>query len=233
MTHERSSFLWALLSPIQKIQFPWRFLNHSLFLFSLSLAFLPPLLKKNLPKLGYIFIPLIALSVILLNYKDFFPVTFGPITDAQKFSGTAWNNQITSGIYDYLPKTASTAAKTKAKEIIDEVDPINTDYQLLSFQKGTDWTFFNLKNESSAKFTLATLYFPNFQLFDNQVPLDFKVEALLGRITINLEPGTHQIYLKLYNTPIRSISNYISLFAWIFTLVFFIKKLWKTTKSKK
>lgn len=233
MTHERSSFLWALLSPIQKIQFPWRFLNHSLFLFSLSLAFLPALLKKNLPKLGYIFIPLIALAVILLNYKDFFPVTFGPITDAQKFSGTAWNNQITSGIYDYLPKTASTAAKTKAKEIIDEVDPINTDYQLLSFQKGTDWALFNLKNESNAKFTLATLYFPNFQLFDNQVPLDFKVEPLLGRITINLEPGIHQIYLKLYNTPIRSISNYVSLLAWIFILVFFIKKLWKTTKLKK
>jgi len=233
LTHERSSFIWSILSPIQKIQFPWRFLNHSLFLFSLSLAFLPALLKKILPKLGLIIIFFISLSIVLLNYKNFFPVTFGPITDAQKFSGLAWNNQITSGIYDYLPKTASTAAKSKAADIIDEVEPSSTDYQLLSFQKGSDWQLFNLRNETAAKFTLATLYFPNFQLFDNQQPLNFEVEPLLGRITINLAPGVHQIYLRLFDTPIRAFSNYLSFFAWIFIFVYFIKKIWKAKKSIK
>jgi hypothetical protein len=233
LTHERSSFVWAILSPIQKIQFPWRFLNHSLFLFSLSFAFLPLLAKKMSPKLGYTVIPIIVLAVVTLNYKYFFPVTFGPITDEQKFSGLAWNNQITSGIYDYLPKTASTAAKAKAKEIIDSVDPSTTEYQLVNYQKGTDWWLFNLKNETPAKFTLSALYFPNFLLFDNQQPLKFEVEPLLGRITVDLEPGTHQIYLKLYNTPIRSISNCISLLAWIFTFVYFIQRLWKTKRLKK
>lgn len=233
LTHERFSFLWSLMSPIQKIQFPWRFLNHSLFLFSLSLAFFPSLIEKILPKIGKIIIPFLVAAIILLNYKLYFPVTFGPITDEQKFSGVAWNNQITSGIYDYLPKTASTAAKTKAAEIIDAVDPTNTDYQVFGLQKGTDWTLFNLQNETQAKFTLASLYFPNFLLFDNQQPLEFEVEPQLGRIVINLEPGKHQIYLKLYDTPIRSISNYISLFAWIFTLVYFIKRIWKIKKSKK
>lgn len=233
MAHERSSFLWALLSPVQKIQFPWRFLNHSLFLFSLSLAFLPLILKKLLPKLVYILIPILSISLVLLNYKYFFPVTFGPITDDQKFSGLAWNNQITSGIYDYLPKTASTAAKTKAADIIDSVEPSSTEYQLSSFQKGTDWTLFNLQNETSAKFTLASLYFPNFQLLDNQQPLNFDIEPLLGRITINLQPGTHQIYLKLTNTPIRFFANYLSLLAWIFVIVYFLQKIWKTKKLKK
>jgi hypothetical protein len=233
LTHERSSFLWFILSPIQKIQFPWRFLNHSLFLFSLSLAFLPQLLKKVFPKIAYVLIPIIAIAVVLLNYKYFFPVTFGPITDAQKFSGLAWNNQITSGIYDYLPKTASTAAKTKAAEIIDAVEPSSTEYQLMGFQKGTDWWLFNLQNETSAKFTLAALYFPNFELFDNQQPLNFDVEPTLGRITIDLMPGTHQIYLKLYDTPIRSVGNYLSLLSWIFVIIYFSKKIWKTKKLTK
>ncbi|MFA5024888.1 MAG: hypothetical protein WC503_00065 [Candidatus Shapirobacteria bacterium] len=233
MTHERFSFLWTILSPIQKIQFPWRFLNHSLFLFSLSLAFLPALLRKVFSKKVLIFIPILIVAVILLNYKYFFPVTFGPITDDQKFSGVAWNNQITSGIYDYLPKTASTAAKIKAADIIDAVEPSNAEYQLISFQKGTNWWLFNLQNETPAEFTLASLYFPNFQLFDNQQPLDFGVEPQLGRITINLAPGFHQIYLKLYDTPIRSIGNYLSLFAWIFVIVYFIQKVWKTWKLKK
>jgi len=233
MTHERFSFLWTLLFPIQKIQFPWRFLNHSLFLFSLSLAFLPALLKNISRKFGYIVIPFVVVALILLNYKYFFPVTFGPITDEQKFSGLAWNNQITSGIYDYLPKTASIAAKIKAADIIDQVSPPSTEYQLLGFQKGTDWWLFNLKNETPAKFTLASLYFPNFELIDNQEPLIYDVEPTLGRITINLESGLHQIYLKFNNTPVRSISNYLSLFAWIFIIVYFLKKLWNICKLKK
>ncbi|KKQ31595.1 MAG: hypothetical protein US68_C0002G0022 [Candidatus Shapirobacteria bacterium GW2011_GWE1_38_10] len=233
LAHERSTFVWSIISPIQKIQFPWRFLNHSLFLFSLSLAFLPRLLKKYLSKFVYIVIPFLALAIVLLNYKYFFPVTFGPITDEQKFSGLAWNNQITSGIYDYLPKTASTAAKTKAAEIIDAVEPASTEYQLTGYQKGTDWWLFNLQNETPAKFTLAALYFPKFELFDNQQPLAFGIEPVLGRITIDLVPGTHQIYLKLFNTPIRIVGNYLSLFAWIFVFVYFFRKIWKSKKSIK
>ena len=233
LTHERSAFIWSLLSPIQKIQFPWRFLSHSVFLFSLSLAFLPIIIKKISPKIGYIVIPFICIAVLLLNYKYFFPVTFGPITDEQKFSGLAWNNQITSGIYDYLPKTASTAAKVKAAEYIDSVNPSNTEYKVLPSQKGTDWWLLNLQNENPATFTLAALYFPNFLIFDNQQPLNFAIEPELGRITVKLEPGLHQIYLKLYDTPIRSVGNYLSLFAWIFVLVYFSQKLWKIMKSKK
>lgn len=232
MVHERSSFLWQILSPIQKIQFPWRFLNHSLFLFSLSIAFLPQIFKKIFSKLSILFVFMISLILLLLNYKSFFPVTFGPITDSQKFSGVAWNNQITSGIYDYLPKTASTAAKSIAANIIDNVSPDTAKYQLISYQKGTDWWLFNLQNETPAKFTLAILSFPDFKLYDNQQELKYETEPELGRITINLDPGLHQIYLKLFNTPIRSIGNYISLFAWIFVIAYFTQKLWKTKKLK-
>lgn len=230
MTHEKSTFLWQILSPIQKIQFPWRFLNHALFLFSLSLAFLPLAVSKLNKQIKTIVLVFVSLALITTNYKYFFPVTFGPITDAQKFSGQAWTNQITSGIYDYLPKTASTAAKSIAKDIIDEVSPSNTEYQLQNYQKGTDWSIFNLKNETPAKFTLATLYFPNFEIYDNQQKIDYTIEAVLGRIVLNLNPGQHQIYLKFTDTPIRYYSNYISLFSWIFVSVYFIFKLWKKRK---
>ncbi len=233
LTHERFSFLWLLLKPIQKIQFPWRFLNHALFFMSLSIAFLPKILNKIYPKLIYSLLPILSLAVVLLNYKYFFPVSFGPITDEQKFSGLSWTNQITSGIYDYLPNTASTAAKFKAADIIDKVEPSTTEYQLLSWQKGTDWWLFNLQSETPAKFTLASLYFPNFKILDNQQELKYEIEPELGRITVDLDPGYHQIYLKFFDTPIRTFSNYLSLFAWIFMMIFFISKLWKTKKFKK
>lgn len=233
MTHEKSTILWKYLAIVQKIQFPWRFLNHSLFFFSLSLAFLPQIFKKMFPKISLLPVIILALALVSLNYKYFFPVTFGPITDSQKFSGLAWTNQITSGIYDYLPKTASTAAKVSAKELIDEVEPASTEYHILSQQKGSDWRLFNLKNETAAKFTLAQLYFPNYQVFDNAQPQKFEIEPLLGRITLNLEPGYHQIFLKFTNTPIRTFSNYLSLSAWIFVILFIVSALWNIRKSKK
>lgn len=231
MTHERFAFLWTILAPIQKIQFPWRFLNHTLFLFSLSLAFLPTIINQIRSKLIYFIAPSLALILLLLNYKNFFPVSYGPLTDEIKFSGQAWTNQITSGIYDYLPKTASTAAKSAAKDIIDEVTPANTEYELLGWQKGTDWQLFNLKNETQATFTLSTLYFPNFRLINNGQEQAYGVEPELGRITVDLPPGQHQIYLKFHNTPIRTLGNLISLFSWIFVSISLLTRPWKKRTS--
>jgi hypothetical protein len=38
MAHNKSTFIWLLFPIIQKVQFPWRFLGHSAFLFSFSIA---------------------------------------------------------------------------------------------------------------------------------------------------------------------------------------------------
>lgn len=230
MAHERSAFLWLWLKPIQKIQFPWRFLNHSLFLFSLAFAFIPRAWATFSQKTLNLLAPLLGVVIVLLNYKFFFPVVFGPLTIQEKFSGLAWTNQVTSGIYDYLPKTASTAAKTAAKTIIDEVDPPKTDYELLSYEKGSDWWLFNLKNGTPARFTLASLYFPNFEVTDNFKPLTLSVEPLLGRIVLELPSGEHQLYLKLQNTPIRNLGNSLSLFSWILLNLYFIRSLWLKLK---
>jgi len=227
MAHERSTPLWMLFKPIQNVQFPWRFLNPAVFILSLSSAYFIQAIKR--PSISYILIAFIILN----NFIYFYPIQSGPITDYQKFTGESWRLLTTASIYDYLPKTASTAAKSKAANIIDQVEPTDTEYQVLSYQKGTDWWLFNLKNETTAKFTISSLYFPNFRLFDNGQEIKYQVEPLLGRITLRLEPGFHQIYLKLYNTSIRSFSNYLSLAAWLFALVYFVQKLWKSKKSKK
>jgi len=77
MTHNKSTFIWLLLPTIQKIQFPWRFLNHSVFLFSLSVGGLVMILKTLIPK--KIQVGIISLIVVLLItlYKDkFYPFVF-------------------------------------------------------------------------------------------------------------------------------------------------------------
>jgi len=227
MTHERSAFIWSLLPIIQKIQFPWRFLNHTAFLFSLSVAALPATLAYFIktPQLKNSIVAAVIFALIIVNKNYFIPLTSGPITDEQKLSGQSWVYQITSGIYDYLPKTARIAPQSAAKEYIDQINP-DSDYKLTGQKKGTDWMFFNLKLTQDSTVTLSNLAYPGFTLYNYGQKIDYQIEPELGRITVNLPSGDHQLYLKLENTPTRSIANTISLIAWASLLVLLLKKLW-------
>lgn len=234
MTHNKSTFIWLLFPIIQKIQFPWRFLNHSAFLSSLSVGGLVWILKEKLPKkIITLIILLIASLTILLNLNYFTPIKYGPMTDEEKFSGKAWTNQITSGIYDYLPKTARIAALGPAKEFVDEVSPAEVSYQITDGKKGTDWSFFNITLNQPAKVTIAQLAFPDFEIIDNGKKIDYQIEPEFGRLVVDLSAGDHQISVNFVDTPIRTASNYISLIAWVAVLLLISKPLWKRLISSK
>ncbi len=230
LTHEQSSFLWRLFPPLQKAQFPWRFLTVSTFFFSFPIAFLPEILKKQKPlikKLTYITTLFILIS---LNLSYFKPGASGPITDEQKFSGRAWMLQQTSGIYDYLPRWAYIAARAEAGDLIDE---IKGEVEIQNKKKGTDWFSFDAKvKDSEAKLTLAQLYFPNFKIYDQEDELAFDIESELGRMVLKLPPGDYQIRVQMEDTPVRTASNLITLFS-IGLLVYFFKKTCPKSQKKK
>ncbi len=238
LTHERSAFFWLIFTPIQKIQFPWRFLNHTIFLLSLSVGALTLYLSDKTKKLKIVkttTISILVIAVILLNLKYFTPLEYGPLTDEQKFSGKAWINLVTSGIYDYLPKTAEIAPQHAANFPIDEQQPADS-VEVLSSKHGTDWFLVNLDVKQDTSITLAQLYFPNFRIEVDNTDYPFEVEPKMGRMTLSLPPGNHQLYAKLHNTPIRTIGNIISLSAWTFLIVYLLSNLWikpKRSTSKK
>jgi len=228
MTHEKSTFLWLIFKEIQKVQFPWRFLNHSAFLLSLAIGILPYVLNKLFSQKNSIIISISILIILFItNISHFYPITSGPITDNQKFSGENWTRQITSSIYDYLPKTASTAPKSAAKPYIDNINPQKALISLYGEKKGTDWLFFNLFLNQDASIIISQLAFPNFEITDKGKKINYQIEPELGRMVVNLKSGDHQIYIKLKNTPIRNVSNYISLFAWLGLIMYLLKPLWK------
>jgi len=234
MTHNKSTFIWLLFPIIQKIQFPWRFLNHSVFLFSLSIGGLIMVLPSFVSqKVKISFISLIIILLFALNISHFTPIHYGPITDDQKFSGKAWTNQITSGIYDYLPKTARIAAQRAANPFVDEISPTNSIYQLNDQKQGTDWMFFTINLNQSSQITLSQLAFPKFVVTDNGKDINYQIEPEFGRLVIDLSAGNHQIFVKFTNTPIRTISNYLSLIFWLIILFIFSKPLWKRLILKK
>lgn len=233
ITHEKSTFLWIIFSPIQKIQFPWRLLNPAIFLLSLSIGILPLIFKKIFePKIIKPVIGVIIFALILININYFHPISNNSLTDSEKFSGTNWEQQISSGINDYLPITTTTTPDKVAEDFIDEINPISK-YEITGGKKGTDWTFFNLFLEKDTTITISTIAFPNFEINDNNQKISYKIEPKLGRMTVDLKAGDHQIYIKLKNTPVRTISNYISLVAWIFVIGYLSLPLWNKLTLKK
>jgi hypothetical protein len=206
LTHQRSDFIWTILTPLQKVQFPWRLLNPSVFYLSLSVGWvvlqIPTKKYKSIFAAGFIFL------LFALNITKFYPVTHGPITDAQKFSGLAWTNQITSGIYDYLPKTSPKAPNRPPQGIIDVP---NSAVTLTSFRQGTDWGIINLSATSPTTLTLGLLSFTGLSFWDFGSPLYYVPDTVFGRPQLKITAGNHQIYYHYQDPPLRTISNILSL----------------------
>ncbi len=227
MAHEHSTFIWKLIPEIQKIQFPWRFLNLTTFFTSLTVGSVAIILKNKYTNLLCF---LLSGLVVLANLPHFYPVTYGPITDSQKFSGVAWTNQVTGGIYDYLPNTASTAPKSPAPLFVDQIIPSTSTYSISGAKKGTDWLFMNLTLNQNSTVYFSQLGFPNFVANINGQNITPQIEPVLGRLSLKLHSGQNQIYLKLHDTPIRSISNIVSILSLI--LLILLPKIWKTLTLK-
>jgi len=232
--HGRSAPVWNLFKPLQIIQFPWRFLNPATFLLTVSLSVIPVYLSKAINQRKSIIISLILIVMVFAtNISHFYPVTSGPLTDQQKFSGLAWRNLVTGGIYDYLPKTAKIAALKPAAEFIDDSQPPINSSQLLNSKKGTDWMLFDLDLNQTTQIIIAQLAFPNFKIYDNYQPINYTIDPELGRMVISLPPGWHQIYIKLTDTPIRIIGNYLSLISILLITFYSFKNIWTKLISKK
>lgn len=233
MVHNKSTFIWLAIPTIQKIQFPWRFLNHVAFLLSFSAAGVVLFFEKLKSPKKEIFAIILSLLVLSINLPYFHPIHYGPVTDAEKFSGKAWVNQVTSGIYDYLPKTAKIAAQGPAKDYVDDINSGDGVYTITDGQQGSDWKYFKLNLGQKSKVILSQLAFPNFIITDNGQQINYQIEPELGRIVINLESGDHFLFVKFTNTPVRTISNYISLIAWLIFTTYLLNPLWKKLTFKK
>ncbi|MBN1263519.1 MAG: glycosyltransferase family 39 protein [Candidatus Pacebacteria bacterium] len=238
LTHPRSTFLWKKLPFLEYLQFPWRFLSLVIFSFSLLAGALPFILKRiiqnqkrsrNNSKVsefktvsdqqGRIFISFVTLalaaSAILLNAPYFKEdIWYWHLTDSQRFSDPGqWERQITSGIFDYLPKSApfppgEAALKSPWFE--------SGEGEIINYQRGTNWYRFQVRVVSDeAVIKIPTFDFPDWELKVDQEVRSFEADKELGRPFFYLSQGEYRVSFELKNTPIRVFSNWLSLISWL------------------
>lgn len=231
MTHVRSTPVYQLFPFLALVQFPWRFLTLVTFGFSFISGFSLIILQKFISrKLTAVILITTTLFVVIFNWNFFLPENgkMGKLTDQEKFSAAAWDLQQTAGIYDYLPLTAKTAPKEPQKHLVEVVDIksgkiVKTDKVVFSQEsQGTNWAKFSVENGlENVDLRIGLFEFPGWKVYVDGKPIKQFVPEIeaWGRMWINLPKGNHQVEFKFEDTPIRSISNIISLVSWLGLLV--------------
>ncbi|MCS7092713.1 MAG: hypothetical protein NZM26_05215 [Patescibacteria group bacterium] len=223
MTHVRSINIWMAIDQLKYLQFPWRFLTIVIFSLSFVVGVVFVYIKG---RLSLFLCFALIFAVVFSNWNYFLPEygKMGKLTDEEKFSGVAWELQQTAGIYDYLPVHAKTAPKSPKKETFEFVFGSGA---VSKEENGTYWSKGNiLVTTDLAQIRINILDFPGWRVFVNgkETKKYIADDEEWGRMYIDLEKGDNFIYVQLFNTPIRTISNLISFGSWVLFFYLMIGK---------
>lgn len=210
MIHPRSLIVWQTIDQLKYLQFPWRFLMFIIFTVSLmagGVIYLSEKLGVHKKLVGILWIVFIV-TVVGTNFGYFIPNKFVTETETQAMSGQNWVTQIDRSIFDYLPiyaKLPPAHLATNRYEILSGQAKIS------NYKSGSDWQTFDINVKSLARVQLSNYYFPDWKVLIDSKPVEINYHNPLGLITFLVDPGKHYVDSRLYDTPIRSFGNYLSL----------------------
>ncbi len=223
MIHMKSSFIWARLPVLWWMQFPWRFLSVAIFLLA-PLAAIGVALSG---KLKYFFGTILIIFAIILNIGFFVPKAWLQISDKDKFSGSSWEKQLTISIFDYLPIYAKLPPPSKAPALPEILDG---NAKFTDYSKGSNYQKGKIEVNKDATVRLPLFDFPGMKVTTNgSVVAHYHNDCrgqvyCLGLITFKLPKGSYNFEVRLTNTPIRVVGNYLSLTSILVLIWLIIKK---------
>lgn len=210
----RSAPIWEKLTILRFAQFPWRFLSVVIFSTSILGGIFTFLFKD---KLKWWVAGIVIVLTIALNFDYFKPQTFYPnLTDNQKLSGSLWEDQKKAAVLDYLPVGAQ-----QPRENAPALPIINGAGQASFYIVHSNYWSFNLNLKEPSEVIIPIFNFPTWQIKQNGQVISYSKDDI-GRIEFNLPEGNYQINGSLYNTPIRAVSNFVSLLSIVITLALII-----------
>jgi len=222
----RSSFFWNVFPFTQEIQFPWRILMvTTLFtplLGVLSLTALSP--KPRMVK--YVVLGISALSIAMGFYffqpgdlfshdDNYYLRRFLPteVLEQGEIVSTPYLNH--SEDYAVLPKNSVRPISLPLSKVTSLMPDTKID---VDYSNPFDFTA-RIENTTGDKLTIHNFYFPGWFVYldDDLVPVTLNY---YGAMTLEVVSGVHELRVEFANTPVRSISNIISVGSWIFILAF-------------
>ena len=216
-----STYLWSHISILRAFQFPWRFLNITVFAFAILGATV--LVKKNTPK--WLVVLMLSISVLstIIYWRP--PLGYDTVNES-----ALWNYPLNTTFFGEIDSIWSAGMRGKYPahqfEVIDGVATIQNPNKL-----GTRHTV-TVKANSQVRIVDNTQFFPGWRVFvdDKKTPIEFQDQNWRGLITFAVPAGTHKVRVEFGDSPIRQVAKYISIVSIITALIWSIALRFKHKK---
>ena len=212
-----SSFVWKYTPLLAEINYPWIMLG--------IIAFLISLIAGYLTKFGKILtIPavILAVSAIILFLPHAKPEQF--VNRGDDFYLT--NQATTTSSNELMPLWVNKLPNKKAEK---KVEALKGSVENLSFNSRKINFALDLPAEEKVK--INTIYYPGWSLYIDGKKTNIDYDNQYGLMTLSIKEGKHFVSGVFSETPVRLISDLISLGSMLTVVVFLFLNL-KTSKSK-
>lgn len=209
-----SQFLWENISLLAMVLYPWRFLGVAVFLVAVMSALLIHQVKQNSIK---IFLAIILVALAWYSNRNHVQVVGRTIHDDAfylTFPGTSdmWG--------EFLPRNTELPQKPPD----EKVEITKSEAKIEDLKVKSNEVSFKTTSEKEVQFLINIFSYPGWQVWVDEQ----KARFLPSRFLEFLVPaGEHEVKAKFTETPIRQISNYLSLGTLIFLLFLAANKLMK------
>jgi len=206
-----SSFFWNKIPLIVYMSYPWRLLVPIGFYFAFIAGWFISLIKPNNIKIVLIFLSFLLLFIITIQNRQITK----RIDKDDMFYIT--NQSTTIEGDENTPVWVKIAPQYAPKEKIEFAGY----YEIL--KQKSNLLEFKIKSDQPGKVIINTIYYPGWQIYLNglKTDIDYKNDPM-GRLSFNTGKGDFQVKAVFSETPLRMISDIISLISLIIFLILFL-----------
>lgn len=198
--------------PVSVVQFPFRFLSITILAVSFLAAFL---LNQVKGKRSIVF----GIIILLIGFLSCFSYLTPSVFFDKGDSYYATNEDTTTVKNEYLPVWVKNNPTEHYK---NKVEIVNGEISDLKVRPNN--VNFIASSITDTEVTINTIYFPGWKVFidSNDSSINYNNES--GVIKLNLPAGTHKVTANFSETPVRFVSNIISLVSLLVLLIIVVNR---------
>lgn len=236
LTLDESLNLWEIIKAMSYLQFPWRYLSVAIIFIALlggTVVFIP------WPKIrGLFYLILIGFSLV---QGKFFVGAIGAQKDASGYYYTdeaLIRTTASDVIWDYMPNTFKLNSNEYLsnyglKPVFSLVSNGDNNYLKVVSDQPTR-KIFHSEFPTETLVTLNLADYPIWQLWiDNELAMANISQSEAGLVNILVPAGKHQLEVKLTNTLLRKLSNWLSLAGWLIIAILGVSSIWQLKQPSK
>jgi len=210
-----SNVFWEKFHTLQRIQFPWRFMSLAAFGSAILSGYVVSYFRTKKLQI-FIIILLLALSIPMAR-----------IGRSESFSENLYFNYYGSGAF-HNEATTVWVAGDFYKFPKKRIEIIGGNGEIKNLNKKSNIHTFEANGKSSLQILDNTTYFPGWRVEVDgaKVPIQFQDPNHRGLITFDVPKGRHIVKVAFGESPIRLLSDIISLLGFFLLIAIILFKEW-------